>query len=182
GLMPTVVVRLLAPVTEGLIGVSAQPSLSLAPLAVPTRGGALAPLALIGLLIALAGLALLLARVIGGPGRSRVAPPWSCGIDLEPSMQYSAAALAKPVRIIFGWLVRPYREIQREHRSDTPYFISAVRYEAGIHPVYERYLYAPAVRGLLALARQIRALQNGSLRTYLAYICATLIVALLLAR
>ncbi|MHB1004182.1 MAG: hydrogenase 4 subunit B [Chloroflexota bacterium] len=182
GLLPTVVVRLLAPVTEGLIGVSAQPSLSLAPLAVPTRGGALAPLALIGLLIALAGLALLLARVIGGPGRSRVAPPWSCGIDLEPSMQYSAAALAKPVRIIFGWLVRPYREIQREHRSDTPYFISAVRYEAGIHPVYERYLYAPAVRGLLALARQIRALQNGSLRTYLAYICATLIVALLLAR
>lgn len=182
GLLPTLVVRLLAPVTAELVGVSAQPSLGLTPLPVPGRGGALAPLALIGLLAALAGLALLLARAIGGPGRSRVAPPWGCGIDLEPSMQYSAAALAKPVRIIFGWLVRPYREVERKHRPDTPYFVSAVRYEAGIHPIYERYLYAPAVRNLLALAQQIRALQNGSLRTYLAYICGTLVVVLLLAR
>ncbi|MHB1131771.1 MAG: hydrogenase 4 subunit B [Chloroflexota bacterium] len=182
GLLPAAVVRLLAPVTEGLTGVSAQPSLSLAPASMPTSGGALAPLALLVLLAALGGLGLLLARALGGPGRSRSTAPWSCGIELEPSMQYSAAALAQPVRVIFSWLVRPYREIEREHPANQPYFVSAVRYEAGIHPVYERHLYSPAVRGLLALAQWVRALQNGSLRTYLAYICATLVVALLLAR
>ncbi len=182
GLLPTVVVRLLAPVTVALAGVAAAPSLGLVPLAAPGRGGALAPLALLGLLMAMALVGLLLGRILGGPSRTRVAPPWACGIEIEPSMQYSATALAKPVRIIFRALVRPYREIEHQHRAGLSYFVSGVRYEAGVRPVYEHYLYAPAVRGLLALAQQIRALQNGSLRSYLAYLCATLVVVLLLTR
>ena len=36
--------------------------------------------------------------------------------------------------------------------------------------------------GSLAAAREVRVLQNGSLRSYLAYMLVTLIVALLLAR
>ena len=181
GLLPTFVARLIAPVTVGLAGVAAQPSLGLTPLPLSTRGS-LAPLALVALLAALFGLALLLGRLMGGPGRSRVAAPWCCGIHLEPSMQYSATALAKPIRIIFRGLVRPYREVERQHQPGAAYFVSGVRYEAGIRPVYEHYLYAPAVRTLLSLAQQIRALQNGSLRTYLAYISATLVVVLLLTR
>ena len=98
-------------------------------------------------------------------------------------MQYSAAALAKPVRIIFGWLVRPYREVEREHR--TGHRPTSSR-RCATRPASTRstsaICYAPAVRSLLALAQQIRALQNGSLRTYLAYICATLVVVLLLTR
>ncbi len=182
GLLPTLVVRLLAPVTAALVGVAASPSLGLAPLPAPGRGAALAPLALLGLLVALALLGLLLGRLVGGPGRTRVAPPWVCGIEIEPSMQYSSTALAKPVRIIFRALVRPYREIERQHGTGLSYFVSGVRYEAGVRPIYEHYLYAPAVRGLLALAQQIRMLQNGSLRSYLAYLCATLVVVLLLTR
>ncbi|HEX9016360.1 MAG TPA: hydrogenase 4 subunit B [Chloroflexota bacterium] len=181
GVFPTAVARLLSPVTAGLAGSAAQPSLGLAPVLAAARGS-LAPLPLAAGLLLAAGLALLLARLIGGPGRSRVAMPWGCGIEVEPSMQYTATALAKPVRIIFSGLLRPYREIERQHDAATPYFVSGVRYEAGIHPVYERYLYAPAVRALLGTAHQIRALQNGSLTTYLAYICATLVVVLLLAR
>ena len=181
GLLPPVVVRLLAPVTATLAGVSASPSLGLMPLSAP-HGGALAPLSLLGLLVALGLLSLLVGRLLGGPGRCRIAPPWGCGIEIEPSMQYSATALAKPVRIIFRTLVRPYREIERQHRSGLSYFVTGVRYEAGVRPLYEHYFYAPAVRGLLALAQQIRALQNGSLRNYLAYICATLVVVLLLTR
>ncbi len=182
GLFPTAVVRLLAPVTNSLAGAVAQPSLGLAPLMAPTRQGTLAPLAIIALLVLLGGLALVVGRLIGGPGRSRLAPPWSCGIQLEPSMQYSATALAKPVRIIFGGLIRPFREIERLHGSGTAYFVSSVRYEAGVHPVYERYLYKPAVQALLTLAQQIRLLHTGSLRTYLSYMFATLIDVLLLTR
>lgn len=97
-------------------------------------------------------------------------------------MQYSAAALALPVRIIFSRLLRPHREIERLHGTDSVYFVTGVKYEASIHPIYEHFFYAPAVRSLLGLARQIRTLQNGSLRTYLAYICGTLVVVLLLTR
>ncbi|MHB8990347.1 MAG: hydrogenase 4 subunit B [Chloroflexota bacterium] len=182
GLLPTTVVRLLAPVTAALVGVAASPSLGLAPLPAPGQGAAFAPLALLGLLAALGALGLLLGRALGGPSSTRVAPPWVCGIEIEPSMQYSATALAKPVRIIFQRLVRPYRQVERQHGDGPSYFVSGVRYEAGVRPIYEHYLYAPAVRGLLALARQIRALQNGSLRSYLAYLCATLVVVLLLSR
>ncbi|MCL5264833.1 MAG: hydrogenase 4 subunit B [Chloroflexi bacterium] len=182
GLLPTFIVRLLAPVTNALTGAVAQPSLSLVPLTAPSRGGNLAPLSVLGLLIALGVLALLLGRLIGGPGRSRVSPPWVCGIELEPSMQYSATALAKPVRIIFRGLIRPYREIERQHKSGVAYFVSGVSYEAGVHPIYERYFYNPAVRMLLMLANQVRLLQTGSLRMYLSYMFATLVIVLLLTR
>ena len=182
GLFPTFVAGLLAPVTIALVGVAAQPSLSLGLLAAPPRGGTLAPLALIGFLAALLGLAMLLGRMIGGPGRSRVAPPWGCGIDLEPSMQYTATALATPIRIIFRSLVRPHQDVKRQYREGIAYFVSGVRYEGGVHPVYEHFLYAPAVRMALALSRRIRLMQNGSLRTYLAYLCGTLVAVLLLTR
>ncbi|MDO8690670.1 MAG: proton-conducting transporter membrane subunit, partial [Dehalococcoidia bacterium] len=183
GLFPAVIFRLLAPVTNLLVGSVAQPSLNFITLPPPpTGGGALAPLPLLGLLLGLGGLGLLLARLIGGSGRIRVAPPWGCGITLDPSMQYSATALAKPIRIIFQKIVRPYREVELTSESGIEYFVSAVQYEAGIHPVYERYLYSPVVRALLSLAQRVRAMQSGSLRTYLAYIFATLIVVLLLTR
>jgi hydrogenase-4 component B len=182
GLLPTVVVRLLAPVTRALAGVAAAPALGLAPAPVATPSGSLAPLALLGVLVALGGIGLLWGRLCGGPGRTRVAPPWSCGIVLEPSMQYSSMALAKPIRIIFRALVRAYREVEREPVAGQPYFVARVRYEAGLHPVYERYVYGPVVRGLLGLAQRIRVLQTGSVRMYLAYIFATLVVVLLLSR
>jgi hydrogenase-4 component B len=96
-------------------------------------------------------------------------------------MQYSAAALAKPVRIIFRALLRPYRAVERE-QSAAPSFVVGVRFDAGLQPVYEHRLLRAPVGLVLSASRQIRALQNGSLRTYLAYMFVTLVVALLLAR
>ena len=183
GLLSPLVSALLGPLTRQLAGVSAEPALGLAPLALETSRGALAPAALLALLVALGLAAWLLGRAIGGPARSRVAPPWVCGVALEPRMQYSASALAQPIRVIFSALVRPFREVEREYAAGGDrYFVSAVRYEAGVHPIYERYLYKPFVALSLALARRIRAVQNGSLRAYLAYMVATLVVVLLLTR
>jgi hydrogenase-4 component B len=96
-------------------------------------------------------------------------------------MQYTSTALSKPIRLIFQALVRPYREVEREY-SQAPFFVSKVGYEGGVMPIYERYLYRPAVRLLLGTAHRVRLLQNGSLRTYLAYMFAALIVAILVAR
>jgi hydrogenase-4 component B len=95
-------------------------------------------------------------------------------------MQYTAAGLALPIRIIFQKLVRPYREIKRDFAHG--YFVSSVHYEAGVHPVYERHFYNPILKGVISLAHQIRTLQNGSLRSYLAYLVVTLVAVLLLTR
>ncbi|MBI3968631.1 MAG: hydrogenase 4 subunit B, partial [Chloroflexi bacterium] len=189
GLLPTAIVQLLSPVTATLAGVAANPALGLTPLRPLGPEGAFAPLPLFLLLLAFGALGLLLARLFGGPGSERIAPPWTCGISAEPSMQYTAAALAKPIRIIFRALIRPYRVVELEPARgggrgnlDPTYFVTSVRYEAGVRSVYERYLYGPAVRSLLAVAQRIRSFQSGGLRTYLAYIFATLVVVLLFTR
>jgi hydrogenase-4 component B len=97
-------------------------------------------------------------------------------------MQYSSVALAKPIRIIFRALVQPYRQIERVPAAGQDYFVARVRYEAGLHPIYERFIYGPVVRGMLRLAHHARALQTGSVRVYLAYMFGTLVVVLLLTR
>jgi hydrogenase-4 component B len=181
GIFPSVALRLLDPVTAGLVGVAVPTPATLA-LASPAPNGAVyGPLPLLLVLAALGGLAWLLGRLIGGPVGVRVVPPWVCGGVLEPQMQYSAAALAKPVRIIFSALLRPYRQIEREHAA-SPHHVSGVRFEAGLEPVYEQHLYQRVIGLLLRGAHVVRVLQNGSLRVYLTYMFATLVVALLLAR
>ncbi len=181
GVVPAAALRLTSPVTNLLAGALAPSALSMNLVAPRSTAGVYAPAGIL-VLICLMGLGvLLLARILAGPGSSRVAPPWACGIQLEPSMQYTSTALAKPIRLIFRALVRPYRDVEREY-SQEPFFVSSVRYEGGVMPVYEHYLYRPAVRALLATAHRIRRLQNGSLRTYLGYMFAALIVAILVAR
>ncbi|MFN8637806.1 MAG: hydrogenase 4 subunit B [Chloroflexota bacterium] len=181
GLFPSAVLRLLDPVTAGLVG-AVVPAPGPLTLSAPAATGALyGPVPVLLLLGALGLLAWALGRVLGGPVGVRIAPPWVCGVALEPQMQYSAAALAKPVRIIFSALLRPYRQVEREYAA-SPHHVSGVRFEAGLEPVYEQYLYQRAISLLLVGAHVVRVLQNGSLRLYLTYMFATLVVALLLAR
>jgi hydrogenase-4 component B len=181
GLFPAMVLRLLDPVTSALVG-APIPSPDALSLTTPVIGGAAyGPVPVLLTLAALGGLAWLLGRLIGGPVGVRVAPTWVCGVALEPRMQYTAAAFSKPIRIIFRFLLRPYREVEREYAASA-HFVSGVRFESGARPVYEPPLYHQAVALLLRGAHGVRVLQNGSLRLYLAYMFATLVVALVLTR
>jgi hydrogenase-4 component B len=132
-------------------------------------------------LVALGIVPWLLARLLTGKGRTRTAPTWVCGVELEPRMQYSATAFAKPIRLIFQELIRPHRLIELE-RPVSSYFVAAVRYEEGVHPIYERHLYERAVRLLTGASHRISRLQSGSIRAYLLYVFVTLVVVLLLTR
>ncbi|MHB8620911.1 MAG: hydrogenase 4 subunit B [Chloroflexota bacterium] len=181
GAAPGAILRLVSPVTSLLAGASAPATLATGHAGPASTAGVFAPAGILALVAACSLGALVLARVLGGPGRIRVAPPWACGNRLEPGMQYTSTALAKPIRIIFQALVRPYRDVEREH-SQAPFFVSSVRYEGGVLPVYEHYLYRPVVKALLRASHRIRLLQNGSLRTYLVYMFAALVAAMLVAR
>ncbi len=181
GVLPGAVLRLTSPVTGLLAGAAAPTTLATGIAGPATKDGVFAPAGALVVLVAAALGIRLLARLLGGRAVVRVAPPWACGIRLKPGMQYTSTALAKPIRLIFQALVRPYREIEREY-SQAPFFVSSVRYEGGVRPVFEHYLYRPTVRLLLGIAERVRLLQNGSLRTYLAYMFAALVVAILVAR
>lgn len=184
GLLPGAVLRLLddagAPALASLLGGPAA--------AAGAAGGAAALVRAPGWATALnpAALALgvalpaLLAWALTRRGGTRRAPTWACGVTLEPRMEYTAAAFAKPFRIIFRQILRPRREVEADYEV-APYFACSLRYRSEITPVFETYLYRPAYQALLAAVRRLRVLQAGSLQAYLTYMLLTLVGLLILA-
>lgn len=135
-----------------------------------------APLAL--LLVAIAAFTWLAGR----RGRSvRRVPTWTCGIVPEPAFEYTATSFAKLIRLYFGPILRPTREITVELHVGTP-FPRTVRYHGRVSHVIDERLYGPLHRTAVGAAQLIRRLQSGSLQLYLAYAVATLLTLLLIAR
>jgi hydrogenase-4 component B len=143
-------------------------------------GGRLVLPGIAALLFAFGALALLVPRTLG-PVRTRVVETWACGVTLQPVHEYTAVAFAKPIRLMFRDIVRPVRDVGVLHRSGTR-FVASVHYRSHIAPIFERYVYQAFTDRLVATARVVRRVQNGSLQAYLAYLFAALLIALVLAR
>lgn len=143
-------------------------------------GGRLVVPGLAVTLVAFGAVALAAPRVLG-PVRTRVVETWACGLRLHAVNEYTSVAFAKPIRLMFRDIVRPVREVGVVHRAGTR-FVASVSYRAHIAPVFERYVYSAITTRLVALAHVVRRLQSGSLQTYLAYLFAAVVIALVLAR
>jgi hydrogenase-4 component B len=142
--------------------------------------GSVAPFVLAMLLIALSGIPLILWLAWRRP-KPVTGPAWDCGLPgLTADNEYTATAFSKPLRMIFGALFRPRREIQAEF-DVSPYYPKAIRFESEIQPAFEKHFYAPLRDRILGLARSMRMVQAGSLHAYLAYIFITLILLLVFA-
>ena len=59
-----------------------------------------------------------------------------------------------------------------------PYFATEVRYRSQIGAPFEKHVYGPAARGVLAAAERLRVIQAGSLHAYLAYVLVLGVVLL----
>jgi hydrogenase-4 component B len=103
-------------------------------------------------------------------------PTWGCGGELTPRTEYTATAFSKPLMRIFGAIYRPTREVATVGEAHFP---MEVRYRAEIEPTFERFLYGPLTRGVIAAAERMRVIQAGSLHAYLAYVLILGIVLLL---
>jgi hydrogenase-4 component B len=115
------------------------------------------------------------------PGAVRRVPTWTCGIAPEPAFEYTATSYAKLIRLYFGRILRPEREITVELHPGTP-FPRTVRYRGAARHVIDERLYRPLHRTAVGAAQLARRLQNGSLQLYLGYTVATLVILLVLAR
>ncbi len=150
-------------------------------LTLPWGGAEVSPLALV--LAALAVAAAVTAGVhLGGCRRPQpvVTPAWACGGQLGIQSQYSATSYAKSFRLVFGAFYQPVRSLTVESAVN-PAFRTRITYTGGITPVFDRYLFGPGLRALVAFAARVRSLQSGSLRLYLGYMLATLVLLLVLA-
>ena len=178
GLFPGVVLQVLQGVMAGLPGLERRTDMVRGGLGM-TSGLALdyvIPIALgVAMLVGLFAATLLTAR---SGFHARRAPTWGCGGELTPRTEYTATAFSKPLMMIFGAVYRPTREVQAL-TDVSPYFPHEVRYSATIEPTFERFVYGPLVRGVVAVAAGMKVLQAGSLHAYLAYVIA-LVVSLVL--
>lgn len=146
-------------------------------------GSAGAHLSILTVLIASLVSLILLLIVLHLSGRKTAAvreETWACGGTLTPMMTYTASGYSKPIRIAFQRIIRPSRTLDRTEGSF--YFPVKYVYISQVGSFAEMYLYQPAIRAVLRLARIVRGIQNGQVQSYLSYLLITLIVVLLLVR
>jgi hydrogenase-4 component B len=182
GLGATWFVRVFDPITQQALGVRASSALVMArglALSPGTAHGGTISTAGIALIFLLAGAAFAVPLAMRWSRRSVKGPVWDCGLPgLTADNEYTATAFSKPLRMIFSALYRPRREIQAEFEV-SPHYPSAIRFESEIEPTFEKRLYGPLRKRIMAMANRMKGIQAGSINVYLAYIFITLILLLL---
>ncbi|MDA8227727.1 MAG: oxidoreductase, partial [Desulfitobacterium hafniense] len=109
----------------------------------------------------------------------KTGPSWNCGGDLTPRMQYSAAGVTMPIRIVFRRILGSNPLVEKEF-TGARYFLNSLKYRGELKAVFEDILYRPSKASLLWLAKKIRFIQTGNIHLYLGYVLITLVVVLFL--
>ncbi len=141
----------------------------------PGTGG----LPALGLVVGLTALVALVWRVTSSGPRAAVAPAWTCGQRVEPSLWWTGAGFTKPLRLMLEAVYRPRREVRIDER---PGIVVAVRHRSEVPQLFDTVLYGPALRVALRGAAAARRLQSGSLRAYVLYLLGLLLALLALLR
>jgi len=176
GLMPAQFVKLLDPVTRGLVGagVGADNHGWLLLVPVSTARASYMPAVFMLFFVACCGLAWLLVRRFYH-GRLRRAAPWGCGFPFPTTrMQDTAEGFGQPIREIFAPLLRIERQVPSPFDAQPAYRVS----------VADRtwLLYERIAAITLRAAEWAGRLQTGRIAVYLTYSFAVLILLLMLVR
>jgi hydrogenase-4 component B len=114
-------------------------------------------------------------------GRARRVDTWACGIAPKPAFQYTATSYSKPIRLFFGRILVPDREVRVEYVPGT-YFPSSIRYRSKITMLLDDRVLKPGHGLSLRAADFARKLQGGAIQIYVAYIVVAVLALLLWAR
>lgn len=95
---------------------------------------------------------------------------WGCGGTLDSRMQYSSEGFSQPIVRVF----HPFY-------GDTS-AVEGGRYRVRFQEPFVKYIYTPLGNLMLYVSRTVTRLQTGNIQSYLGYILAALVVALLAVR
>jgi len=146
-----------------------------------SSGGSFSPAVVAAALIVLAPLPWLLARALFGANRQGRGPVWSTGVVFRPTMQYTGTSFSKPLRLFFGRVLLPERQIDVVYHGASP-LPRLIRYSGRVPALFEERLYLPLRALALWGAGRLRLIQSGSVQAYLLYMMAALAVLLVVAR
>jgi hypothetical protein len=96
-------------------------------------------------------------------------------------MQYTGTSFSKPLRLFFGRVLLPERQIDVAYHGASP-LPRVVRYSGRVPALFEERFYLPLRSLALWSAGRLRLVQSGSVQAYLLYMLAALAVLLLVAR
>jgi formate hydrogenlyase subunit 3/multisubunit Na+/H+ antiporter MnhD subunit len=179
GIFPGVVIDLLAPVTQALTGAHMPTQLAvewLSIVPVESARGSYNGLLVFVFIAASASLTVLAVHRFASHALRR-APAWDCGFpDPRPETQYTGASFAQPIRRVYGAVVF------RAHETVTmplPGDLAPARIEKHIaDPIWDT-LYAPVAGAVWRLSLVLNALQFLTIRRYLGFVFAALVILLL---
>jgi len=96
--------------------------------------------------------------------------------------EYSASSVSQPLRTAFKWFLRPATHIEKEYYSgNNPLLKRSVSVVSETREVFEDYLYAPSVGGVIYVMDKVRRIQTGKVNAYLLYIMIVTAFLLVLA-
>jgi hydrogenase-4 component B len=178
GVLPFYFVRILDDIVRPLVGTSVISKIAF-DLSITTEAGSISTVWLFLLLFIFIPIILILALAAGGRTGTKTYETWGCGQPATTGRnEYTATAFSKPIRMWFSNIYRPHREIHTTY-AGSPYFKERFAFKSEIEPIFEKYMYSPAVWIALALSRVLRVIQTGSIQLYLLYILITLVISLI---
>ncbi|MEX0752653.1 MAG: hydrogenase 4 subunit B [Xanthobacteraceae bacterium] len=179
GVLPSVFIDALAPVTQSLVGArmpaqSASEWLSIVPIA-ESRSSYNGLLVFLFMMASGVLAAFAIHRLASD--KLRRAPPWDCGYpDPSTMTQYSADSFAQPIRRVFGSVV--FRA--REHVDmPPPLEVRPARLHVELHDLIWDVLYAPIAQGVGFAADRLNHLQFLTIRQFLSLVFSALVLLLL---
>jgi hydrogenase-4 component B len=179
GIFPGVVIDLLAPVVQTVTGAHMPTQLGVAWLSiVPIESARSSYNGLLVFLFIGASASLAVLAIHRFASRAlRRGPAWDCGFpDPSPATQYTSGSFAQPIRRVFGAVVF------RTHETVTmppPGDIRPARIEKHISDVIWDVFYAPVAGAVWYVAEVLNHLQFLTIRRYLGFVFAALVILLL---
>ncbi|MGD9705258.1 MAG: proton-conducting transporter membrane subunit [Acidimicrobiia bacterium] len=108
---------------------------------------------------------------------------WGCGRSVQTArMEYTATSFAEPLQRVFDDVVHPDVDVLVDHRTESRYYVEAIRYRQQTRDAFEHWIYRPLLRLVRWWGDSARKVQNGSIHRYLAFALVTLLVVLLVSR
>jgi hydrogenase-4 component B len=141
-------------------------------------GGSVSPLVIATVLLVLAPLPWILARLFWGANERTRSAVWTTGVVFRPGMQYTAASFTKPIRLFFSRLLLPERRITVAYHGASP-LPRLISYSGRVPALIDERLYEPVRASAVWVAARVRLLQAGSVQLYLLYMMAALVALIL---
>lgn len=180
GLFPSAAIALLQPVARDLVGAGLPPAhgwrdwLWMRPLGA-AQGATYSGLLILAVVAALSAALVLVASALG-LRRTRRGAPWDCGYpDANPATQYGASSFAQPIRRVFGG---PLFGARDHVDMPAPGAVSPARFEVTIEDPAWRHIYTPLARATGWAATRLNPLQFLTIRRYLSFMFAALVLLL----